>query len=309
MRRHNIPTPDYHVVHNLETAEFYLSKNWNKTKCGYVVKTDLSLSNSYDCTEIPETLDEALVSVRRLYKQSDGCKLILEERISGYELSLHILVDGENYYVMPPVQDYKKLLPNNEGPMTHGVAAVAMSMCYPQTLYKNLCSQVIEPTLQGLLRDGFNYHSVLYIGLMIDKDQPQVLEYNVRAGNPEWISLMGLLNTSLINLIDDWDGQDIWKDECFSVTSYALTAGYPQTIRSQYDEQISYINHVNTVNIFGESIVSRDGKLYPSGGRVFALQQIGSNFDIIKQDIIGAYNTIRMNGLYYRDDIYPISFS
>jgi phosphoribosylamine--glycine ligase len=313
MRRHQIPTPRYHVAANIEGAETYILENWEKSKSGYVIKADLFSMNAYDRTDTPNSPEEALASVRRLYRSNPRTKLLLEEKIGGYELSLHLLVDGERYYILPPVQDYKKLLPDNEGPMTHGVAAVAASIPYPPSLRRALCDQVIEPTLRALRDEQMEYRSILYIGLMIDDGQPQVLEYNVRSGSPEWLSLLGLLDGSLINLLDQFERDRMtgryWKENSFSVTSFGLAAGYPERVRSHYTEPIRGLERHRGAALLGESIVMREEVYYPSGGRVFAVQGSGADFLKVCDEIAATFDEISMNGLFYRTDLSPINFT
>ncbi|MBP9846927.1 MAG: hypothetical protein KBD43_12795 [Saprospiraceae bacterium] len=304
MMKYNIPTPDYYAAQNLTDAETYLIKNWSLRKKGYVLKKDIFSMNAYDRTDTPDTLEQAIASVRRLYDGAKSGQMILEERISGYELSLHILVDGSRYHVMPAVQDYKKLFPNDLGPMTHGVAAVATSTSYPTDLYNKICKQIIEPTLEGFIAEGIEYKSLLYIGLMIEEGDPKVLEYNVRSGNPEWLSLMGLLNIPFMDMLDNF-GEHSWKQNSFSVTSFGLAAGYPETLRPYYTEAISGLDSIENVDLIGESIAYRDGLYYPSGGRVFALRTTDHSFDNAQNKISTAFNSLHMNGIYYRNDLKP----
>ncbi|OFW86922.1 MAG: hypothetical protein A3B66_07305 [Alphaproteobacteria bacterium RIFCSPHIGHO2_02_FULL_46_13] len=305
MMKYHIPTPDYYAAQNLVDAETYLIENWSLRKKGYVLKKDIFSMNAYDRTDTPDTLEEAITSVRRLYNGAESGQMILEERISGYELSLHILVDGSRYYVMPAVQDYKKLFPNDLGPMTHGVAAVATSAPYPIDLYSKICKQIIEPTLEGFIAEKIEYKSLLYIGLMIENGEPRVLEYNVRSGNPEWLSLMGLLDVPFMDMLDNF-GEHSWKQNVFSLTSFGLAAGYPETPRPYYTEAISGLDLIENVDLIGESILSRDGLYYPSGGRVFALRSTDASFDGAQQKISTAFNSLRMNGVYYRNDLKPL---
>lgn len=316
MQRHHIPTPNYYVAKHIDEAESYLKLNWDRSRAGYVLKTDRFSMNAYDRTDTPEDLDAAISAARRLFKSSPDNNLVLEERITGYELSLHVLVDKDKYYILPPVQDYKKLLPNNEGAMTHGVVAVATSQPYPITLYQKLCQSIIEPTLEGLSKDGILYQSILYIGLMITNDGPFVLEYNVRSGNPEWLSLLGLLQGSLVEVFDSFKDQSskaleqCWKQDHFCVTAFGLAAGYPETARKGYAEQISGLDQsLQGVDIFGESIIRDLEGLRPSGGRIFAIRAGDADFSTVQTKIKSSFDKIRMNGLFYRDDFAPICFN
>lgn len=313
MRRRRIPTPDYFVADDVAAAEQYVRRNWERRDGGYVIKTDLFSMNAYDRTDTPVCLEDALASIRRIEKSSPHSKLILEEKISGYELSLHMLVDGERYYLLPPVQDYKKPYPGGEGPMTHGVASVAAATPYPRDLLKGIREEIVEPTLLGLREEGIDYRHILYIGLMVSGGRPQALEYNVRSGSPEWLSLLGLLDTSLLNLLDGFERDALdgsfWKEGCSSVTSFGLAAGYPETARTRYTEEIRGLERVTEGATFGESIVTRGGAYYPSGGRVFAVRQTGGDFAEIRRGVADAFDAVSMNGLYYLDELSPLTFT
>lgn len=313
MRRHRIPTPGYFVAESVTAAEQYISQNWDKSDNGYVIKTDLFSMNAYDRTDTPANLEDALTSICRLEKSSPHTKFILEEKISGYELSLHLLVDGERYYTLPPVKDYKKPFPGGEGPMTHGVASVAAAVPYPHDLFKRVREEIIEPTLRGLREEGIDYRHILYVGLMISGGQPQVLEYNVRSGSPEWLSLLGLLATPLPNLLDGFERDTLsgrlWKEGCSCVTSFGLAAGYPETARTRYRETIRGLDGVAAGTAFGESVVVRNGVYFPSGGRVFAVRRTGEDFAEICRGVVAVFDAVAMNGLYYLDELSPLAFN
>ncbi|MDC9623297.1 MULTISPECIES: hypothetical protein [Xenorhabdus] len=137
---------------------------------------------------------------------------------------MHVLCTGNDYFILPLVQDYKRLCDGNEGPMTHGMAALAFNGRYPNKLIENIKSRVIEPTLLGLQKEGMEYHSILYFGLMIIEDTPWLLEYNVRSGNPEWISILGLLQADLIEALDSPRALH-WK-QGYSLTSFVTAEAY-----------------------------------------------------------------------------------
>lgn len=312
MRRHQIPTPDSYTESNISDAENFVLKNWGVKKDRYVIKTDLFTMNAYERTETPNSVDSALKSIRRLYGVDPNTKIIFEEYVEGYELSFHLLVNGERYYVLPPVQDYKKLSSGNDGPMTHGVAAVAAAKPYPDHLLKTLTDMVIKPTLSGLIKEKIHYQSILYIGLIIKEGQPMVLEYNVRSGNPEWLSLLGLLDTSLVDLLDDFERDSVtgryWKEKQFSITSFGLARGYPQKQRDKYPEIIKGIENIPSGELFGESIVLDNGEYHPSGGRIFAIRKNGNDFTSMCRQIENKFNEISMDGLFYRTDLNLLPF-
>lgn len=310
MIRNNIPTPKYYVANAKKDAIDYVLKNWGQTKNGFVFKVDQFSKNSFERTAVPENLEDAINSIHRLYTSTPNAKLIIEEKIKGYEISLHVLIKNDDYFIFPLVQDYKKKYPNNEGPMTAGTASVASTKVYPEELLKKIKKDIIIPTIQGFKKENIEYDYILYIGLMITEDEtPYVLEYNTRTGNPEWLAILGLMSRDLPTLFKNYydnftNIKTLWKENEISIAIYGFSAGYPETTRSNYQENIMGLDKINPdLTIIGEHIEKKDGKYYPSGGRVFALMNSGSNFETLKENIVNNFYNVDMNGLYFRYDI------
>lgn len=315
MKRNNIKTPDYYVANCEKQAIEYITDNWNKSRYGYVLKVDQFSKNSFARTAVPESLEGAIEDIHRLFSLTKNCKLIIEEKIKGYELSVHVLINNDKYSVLPMVQDYKKKYPNDEGPMTAGTVSVAEGKLCPGDLIKKLRKDIIEPTIKGFIKEKIEYNYILYIGVMITETGiPYVLEYNTRTGNPEWLALTGLLEKNLIDLINTFyenveEIDNFWKKDSVSIAMYGFSAGYPEVERSNYNEPVLNLDKVkNDTDIIGEHIISRNGILYPSGGRVFALRRIGKGFEKVKKDIIEDFYNIKLDGLYFRYDIDRINY-
>ena len=313
MKRNNISTPNYYITSNEEEAIKYVSNNWNKTKYGYVFKVDQFSKNSFARTAVPNNLEEAIEDIHRLFSLTQNCRLIIEEKIKGYELSVHVFINKDKYSILPMVQDYKKKYPNDEGPMTAGTVSVAEGKSYPTNIEKQLKKDVIEPTIKGMKEENIEYDYILYIGVMVTDDgKLYVLEYNTRTGNPEWLALLGLLNKPFIEVINLFyeDVEKInscWKKKEISIAMYGFSAGYPEVKRSNFNEPILFLDKVKkTTDVIGEHIVSKNNILYPSGGRVFALRRVGKDFEKVRNDIIKDFYKIKMNGLYFRYDIKQI---
>lgn len=315
MQRNNISTPKYYVTGSFEDGADFLKNNWNKTEYGYVLKVDQLSRNSFERTSVPESLENAIQELNRLFNSTSNAKIIIEERIIGKELSLHVLINNGKYTILPLVQDYKKKYPKNEGPMTAGTASVAQGEnFFKDELYKKLKNEIIEPTLNGFIKEKIEYNYILYIGVIITNEgKPYILEYNTRTGNPEWLAILGLLNKPLNKLLEAYyENIDkistFWKKDYYSIAIYAFSSGYPETERIFFNEEIQGINRIEkSIDILGEHIVERDNRVIPSGGRVFALRKIGKDFYRTKRHLIKSFNKIKMNGLYYREDIEPIS--
>lgn len=315
MKRNNISTPDYFLAKDETEAIKFIEKNWDKTQNGYVLKVEQFSKNSFARTAVPETVGEAISEIHRLFDLTPNAQLIIEEKIKGYELSLHILINNGKYTILPLVQDYKRKYPKDEGPMTAGTVSVAETKAVPDELICRLKKEVIEPTILGFKRENINYNYVLYIGVMItESGKPYILEYNTRTGNPEWLAILGLLDKPFIELIESYYNDiskisNFWRQDYYSIAMYGFSSGYPECERIYFNEKIKNLEKLRQdTEIIGEHIVKKGLDFVPSGGRVFALRRIGKNFEETKTKLLDEFYKIKMNGLYFREDIKPINF-
>lgn len=316
MVRNSINTPKYYVTDDENDAVKYIQKNWSNTQYGYVFKVNQFSKNSFKRTAVPDNLEDAIQHIHRLFNSTPNAKLIIEEKIVGYELSLHIIINNGRYAILPLVQDYKKKYPRNEGPMTAGTASVAENKIIPTELLRKLKNEIIEPTIKGFKCENIEYNYILYIGVMVsDTGKPYVLEYNTRTGNPEWLSILGLLDKTIIDVFEAFynnveEIEKFWKKDYCSVTLYGFSAGYPEVQRKYYNENIMNLERIkNDTDIIGEHIERRNNDFIPSGGRVFALRRTGKDFDKVKKELIEDFYCIKMNGLYFREDIQAINLT
>ena len=316
MKRHNINTPHYYVAENKDEAIKFIKENWEKTKRGYVLKVEQLSKNSFARTAVPANQKEAIKELHRLYETTKNARIIIEEKINGYELSLHVLINNGKYSILPFVQDYKKKYSNNEGPMTAGMASVAQSTPYSSKLLEKLRKHIVNPTIKGFEEEGIEYNYILYIGVMVtDEGEPYVLEYNTRTGNPEWLALLGLLKKPYNELIETFYNniekvKSFWKNNSYSVAIYGISAGYPEYERKNFCEEITgFCSLSKDIDIIGEYITENNGKFYPNGGRVFAIRRVGNDFEKIRGKLIKDFQQIHMNGMYFRDDIKELTIS
>lgn len=179
MRRHGIPTAAFEVVDRVEDA--IRAARWDH---GFVLKADgLAAGKGVIVCRSAEEMDAAW---RRLHEICPGKgATLVEERLEGWELSIHAVTDGTDYVLLPSSQDHKPLLDGDRGPNTGGMGAFCPVPACTDDLLRRIRREVIEPTLDGLRADGVDYRGILYAGLMITPEGPQVLEYNVRLGDPE----------------------------------------------------------------------------------------------------------------------------
>lgn len=317
MEEFGIPTPPYRLFNEYQRACAFVEDNWRSGEQEYVIKSDRFLANASLRVMLPETKEEALnglyeLMVRRSLGSGAGY-VLLEERVKGPELSLHLLVDSESWRPMPLVQDYKRLFNADQGPNTDGIGSLAQTLSRLEAAadMARIRSSIIEPTVRALRTQDSPYRFVLYIGLVRTARGWMALEFNTRPGNPEWIPLLLLLETPLAEVIaavrEDKLGQlDLaWKDRQSAAVVMATAAGYPFTSRDKYDEAIQGVEATasDLLPVFDNVCRNGGGTLRVNGGRVLGLAAVGTEPEAVAARIYSGLEKIRYNGMYYRTDI------
>jgi len=303
MLNNNIPTAKSQVVSSLEDVNFHASS----FQPPYVLKAD-GLAGGKGVF-ICDTLDELKSTADKIFNQKSlgqaGANALLEQFQLGYELSFFVLTDGHKFETLPMAQDHKKLQDGDLGPNTGGMGTVA-PMRVSERTYRQIIEEVVEPTIQGLSRESFSYRGVVFIGLMMTEHGPQVLEYNVRFGDPETQVLLPLLKGDWADVFLsvatgsvpklDWE-----KDK--KVACVVLAAqGYPE--RSVIDAPITgdlrsedgqYFLHAGTRSF--------EGQLLVSGGRVLNAIGLGVDLEEALKRAYSQSDKVNWKGLQKRIDI------
>ena len=199
LKKYNIPTARYIETSDAKEAYDFIDK---MDKLPIVVKADglcagkgVIIAQSKD--EAKKTVDEMLSG--KAFGEA-GKKVIVEEFLDGYELSMFAICDGKDFVLLPAAQDHKRLLDGDKGPNTGGMGAYAPTPLATPEIYEKVKEKIIKPTLKGMQEEGAPFEGVLFIGLMIVDNEPYVLEYNVRFGDPECEELMALIDSSLYDM-------------------------------------------------------------------------------------------------------------
>ncbi|HKV62046.1 MAG TPA: phosphoribosylamine--glycine ligase [Candidatus Acidoferrum sp.] len=238
-----------------------------------------------------------------------GKRILLEETLEGEELSFIILTDGNQYAPLVPTRDHKRVFDGNQGPNTGGMGAYSTDDLLPETLREAIRSTIIEPTLHGLAADGIRYQGFLYIGLMLTKSGPKVLEFNCRLGDPEAQAIVARMNFDLADVLNDVEAGRLdpsklkWKPGASACVVLA-SGGYPGKFETgKRIEGLTAIRSFNGVTLLhagtkpdGESIVT-------SGGRVLGVTAAGPTLDDALSLAYQAASQIRFEGMHYRKDI------
>ncbi len=306
--RHGIPTAKMYGTYD-SPADAY--KALNSVAWPVVIKAD-GLCAGKGVFLAPD-FAAAKDFVQRVMEKNElgpgGKRILLEETLEGEELSFIILTDGNKYAPLVPTRDHKRVFDGNQGPNTGGMGAYSTDELLPDGLRETIRSTIVEPTLHGLAADGIRYQGFLYIGLMLTKSGPKVLEFNCRLGDPEAQAILARLDFDLAEVLSDVAAGRLdpaklrWKpgaSACVVLTS----GGYPGKFESGKPiEGLTAIEKINGVKVLhagtkliGESIVT-------NGGRVLGVTAAAPTLADALSLAYQAASKIHFEGMHYRRDI------
>lgn len=238
-----------------------------------------------------------------------GRRMLLEETLEGEELSFIILTDGERYAPMVPTRDHKRAFDGNRGPNTGGMGAYSSDELLPPALRETVISTIVEPTLRGLAYDGIPYQGFLYIGLMLTKDGPRVLEFNCRLGDPEAQAIVARMDFDLAEILADVAAKRLdpaklrWKKGA-SVCVVLASGGYPGKFETGKRIDGLTVNNNNTgVEVFQAGTKKGRDSIVTSGGRVLGVTAAGHSLRAALKLAYQAVEKIHFDGMHYRKDI------
>ena len=306
MRDAGIPTAGHWTVASASEGLQLL----NQLQRPLVVKAD-GLAAGKGVT-VAETLEDTETAIREAFAGRFGTageRLVLEERIQGPEVSVFALCDGERMVLLPPAQDHKRLLEGDQGPNTGGMGAYAPAPLLDQAGLEQVRQLVLEPTLQALKDQGIQYRGVIYTGLMLTPDGPQVIEFNCRFGDPECQTLMPLMGPELAKVLQACalgcldQAPELSVAQACSACVVAAAEGYPEAPRK--GDVIELKPDANRERQLFHAGTRRqdDGQVVTAGGRVLTQVAQAAGFD---QAFASAYEglaLVRFNGMQFRRDI------
>ena len=306
MIRHEIPTAKYKAFtkDNLEEGYTFLES----LDAPYVLKADglaagkgvLILDN------IQEAKDElkAMVADEKFGKASST--VVIEEFLSGIELSVFVLTDGDSYKILPSAKDYKRIGEGDTGLNTGGMGAISPVPFADRFYIEKVEREIVKPTIEGLKKDGITYKGFIFIGLINVKGQPKVIEYNVRMGDPETEVVIPRIKSDLLNLlkgIDDgtFSEKDLNINEQAATTVMLVSGGYPEAYEK--GKEIKGVESVEESIVFHAGTKMENETLKTNGGRVIALTSFGENIENALTKSFESAEKISFKGKYYRKDI------
>ena len=308
MQRHNIPTAEMYGAHDSAGGAYgaLCAVDWP-----VVIKADgLCAGKGVFVAPDPDSATDFIERVMERNELGDGGKrVMLEQALAGEELSFILLTDGERYAPLVPTRDHKRAFDNNEGPNTGGMGAYSADELLPAELRRTIEKTIVEPTMKGLAADGIRYQGFLYVGLMLTKSGPKVLEFNCRLGDPETQAILARVDFNLAEVLADAAGGNLkpekmgWKAGASACVVIA-SGGYPgkfetgKEIRGLAEAaRVADVKllHAGTKRV-GETIVT-------SGGRVVGVTATGNTLSGALEKAYGAAGKIQFAGMHYRKDI------
>ncbi|MDR2910138.1 MAG: phosphoribosylamine--glycine ligase [Bacteroidales bacterium] len=305
MKRNNIPTAKYLTVStdNLDEGLAFLKI----LTAPYVLKADGLAAGKG--VLIINSMEEAEESLKEMLAGKFGAaskKVVIEEFLSGIEVSVFVITDGENYKILPEAKDYKRIGEGDTGLNTGGMGAISPVPFATPEFMKKVESRIIQPTISGLKKENIEYSGFIFFGLINIKGEPYVIEYNVRMGDPETEAVIMRIKSDFVDLMEGaakgtLNEKTIEIDEQSAVTVMLVSGGYPGDYEK--GEKITGIEKITGSIVFhaGTSLTGED--VVTSGGRVIALSSCGKN---MKEALAMSYRNaelIQYKGMYYRKDL------
>ena len=304
-QKYSIPTAKFGIFQTKIAARKFLENS----NYPIVIKADNLASGKgvYICNN----KDEAKLAVEEIFNGKFGKaeNLLIEEFLDGEEMSFFIISDGKNIKTFETAQDHKRVLEGDNGKNTGGMGAYSPSRLINQELENRIINRIIKPTLKGLSELNCEYKGFLYAGLMIINNEPYLIEYNVRMGDPECQTILPKLKTNLIEIFlacCDKKLQDIeinWSNKK-SLCVVMCSKGYPDKFKKNVKiDNLENINLNNDNYLFHAGTEKIDEKIYAIGGRVLNFVSLSNDFGDAKKNIIKNLETLNWSEGFYRKDI------
>lgn len=304
MKKYGIPTADYQVFDDARSAKEYLKT----AEYPIVVKADgLALGKGVIICKDKKEATKAVNEIMLDHKfGKSGNQIVIEEFLTGYEVSVLAFCDGKTILPMVTSQDHKRALDNDQGLNTGGMGAFSPSQRFGETEMKKAYNDIFLPTLGALCSEGITFKGVLYFGLMVSDKGVKVLEYNARFGDPETQAVLVRLENDLYDIFNKVIDQKLsqvklkWKDRT-SICVIIASGGYPEVYEKGYEIEFGDID--DDCVVFHSGTVKKDGKYYTNGGRVLGVTCMGKNLAEAREKAYANVKKISFKDMHYRTDI------
>ncbi len=302
-RKYKVQTADYNVFYEYGSAKDFL-KNTHFPK---VIKADgLAGGKGVFIVDNFKSASEILKTMMLFGNFKDaGRRVIVEEFLQGYEVSVIALIDGNTIIPFKTAMDYKKAFDGDLGPNTGGMGSLCPNPYVDGEILKKIEKKIIYPTMEGIKSEQLDYKGIIYFGIIVQNGEPYLLEYNVRFGDPETQAILPLLKTDFMELIQSTLSSELstlkldWSEDV-SCCVVAASNGYPKNYAS--NRRIFGIDAVKEL-VFHASTIYKDGKFYTNGGRVFSLVSVAKDYFSARREAYFHLRRLNFSNIYYRRDI------
>jgi len=307
MKQANVPTAAYQTFTDFTAAIAYVEKQNFPL---FVKASGLALGKgAVRCNNLGETKQVLTDMMQKEIFGESGKTVVIEELMTGTEISLHALCDGQSFHMLPSSQENKPIFNEGKGPNTGGMGTVAPLPHIDQTSVNTMAQTFIQPILSTLKRAGNPFKGLLYPGIMLTKDGPKIVEYNARFGDPETQVYMRLLESDLLELLMACADGSLskltpkWSKEV-AICVVVASGGYPGSYeKGKVITGIAEAEKLDGIKIFHAGTALKNGQLVTNGGRVLGVTAVGKDLAEAKQKAYEAVKLIDFEGMYYRTDI------
>ena len=304
-KKYNIPTAKFGIFEKKENTINFLKNS----KFPIVIKADGLAAGKG--VYISKNLSEAKEAVNEIFDGKFGLakKILVEEFLNGEEMSFFIVCDGKNFKIFKTAQDHKRVNEGDEGKNTGGMGAYSPSGLINEILESKIINKIISPTLKAIEEMGEKYKGFLYAGLMILDNEPFLIEYNVRMGDPECQTILPLLKTDLIDVCNACCDENLenlnieWREEK-SLCIVLCSRGYPEKFANNV--KIDNLNNLKLNNndfIFHAGTKKNNSEIFSNGGRVLNFVSISSNYKESRDKVLKLINNLNWSNSFFRKDI------
>jgi phosphoribosylamine--glycine ligase len=306
MKKYHIPTATYQTFTSPDKAKEYIG---SEAKFPLVLKASGLAAGKG--VLICQSSEEALEGIGQIMEDkafgSAGDKMIIEEFLEGEEVSIFALSDGEDYLLLSPAQDHKKVFEGDQGKNTGGMGAYAPAPIVTSSLIEKITPEIIERTFEAMRSESMPYKGLLYFGLIITNQGPKVLEYNCRFGDPEAEVILPLLKSDLVPLMEasingTMREQTIQLYDKFTLDVVLASGGYPDKYeKGKIIEGLESLD--SDILVFHAGTKSENDFLVTNGGRVLNIVAMADDFFSLTESLYKNVDRIRFEGVHYRKDI------
>lgn len=303
MKKYGVSTAEYEVFYDAEEAKAYLET------CSYpiVIKADGLAAGKgvVICEELNTALDTIdLFMVQDMFKGA-GKKVVIEEFLVGIEASILSITDGKTIIPFLSAKDHKQIFDGNKGPNTGGMGVVCPNPYVTDGVLKDFYENIMDKTLMGIREEGMDFKGIIFFGIMITEKGVKLLEYNVRMGDPETQSVLTLMKTDLLDLIEKaldekLEDSEVEWEEGYCVNVVLSSKGYPDKACTGYEIEI---DNTELSNVFVAGAKLEEGKLITNGGRVLSVVGKGRTLEEAREAAYKIREKVNFEGAYCRSDI------